>query len=239
MFMPRKQKSRKQQHIETGVRIRDVILGGQDGLVNVLGVILAVATATQDARIVIIAGLAATFAESISMGAVAYTSMKAARDFYNSELDKEKKKIHDMPSVERKEIHDIYYRKGFRGTALNSVVSHITRNKNLWLNTLMEEQLHLSNEDYKNPNLDALIVGVSAIIGSLVPLLPFLIFDVQTGIWVSLLFSTVVLFVAGIAKGKLTTGHPIKSGIELAVIGIVAALIGYGIGAALGVAFYA
>ena len=48
-------------------RLSDIILGGQDGLVNVLGVILGVAAATQDARIVIAAGLAATFAESISM----------------------------------------------------------------------------------------------------------------------------------------------------------------------------
>ena len=54
--------------------LSDVILGGQDGLVNVLGVILGVAAATADTRIVLVAGLAATFAESVSMGAVAYTS---------------------------------------------------------------------------------------------------------------------------------------------------------------------
>jgi hypothetical protein len=54
--------------------LSDVILGGQDGLVNVLGVILGVAAATSDPRIVLVAGLAATFAESVSMGAVAYTS---------------------------------------------------------------------------------------------------------------------------------------------------------------------
>ena len=60
-----------------GSTLSDVILGGQDGLVNVLGVILGVAAATGDAYIVMVAGLAATFAESVSMGAVAYTSTVA------------------------------------------------------------------------------------------------------------------------------------------------------------------
>src|SRR5574341_685816 len=75
-------------------RLADVILGGQDGLVNVLGVILGVAAATQDARIVIAAGMAATFAESISMGAVAYTSKLAEHDLYHSEREREHRHIH-------------------------------------------------------------------------------------------------------------------------------------------------
>ena len=77
-------------HRGSGSRLRDIILGGQDGLVNVLGVILAVASATNDVKIVLIAGLAATFAESISMAAVAYTSSKAERDYYKSEPKTEK-----------------------------------------------------------------------------------------------------------------------------------------------------
>jgi VIT1/CCC1 family predicted Fe2+/Mn2+ transporter len=62
-------------------KVHDLILGGQDGLVNVLGVVLGVAAATLSTRVVLIAGLAATFAESISMGAVAYTSAKAAKEY--------------------------------------------------------------------------------------------------------------------------------------------------------------
>lgn len=80
----------KEQHqTQRGELLRDVILGGQDGLVNVLGVILAVAVATTDVRVVLIAGLAATFAESISMAAVAYTSQKAEADFYQRERKRE------------------------------------------------------------------------------------------------------------------------------------------------------
>ena len=77
--------------------LSDIILGGQDGIVNVLGVILGVAAASGDVRIVIVAGLAATFAESISMAAVAYTSTLADADFYESEREREYRHIQDVP----------------------------------------------------------------------------------------------------------------------------------------------
>lgn len=80
--------------------LSDVILGGQDGLVNVLGVILGVAAATADARIVLVAGLAATFAESVSMGAVAYTSTLADADFYESERAREYRHVQAVPVLE-------------------------------------------------------------------------------------------------------------------------------------------
>src|SRR3990167_3256382 len=169
--MPKKRELHKAS--STGYNLRDIILGGQDGLVNVLGVILAVATAVSDVRIVIIAGLAATFAESISMAAVAYTSTKAARDFYRSELEREKKEIEEMPDIERKEIKEIYFKKGFRGTMLNAIVSKLTSNKDVWVKVMMEDEMHLYPDEYKSPMRDALIVGFSALIGSVVPLIPF------------------------------------------------------------------
>src|SRR3990167_8346806 len=109
-----------EKHSNLGSDLRDMILGGQDGLVNVLGVILAVTTATQDPKIVILAGLAATFAESISMAAVGYTSSKAAREFYYKELEREKREIREIPDEERNEIREIYERKGFKGSVLSS-----------------------------------------------------------------------------------------------------------------------
>ena len=224
---------------ETGYNLRDFILGGQDGLVNVLGVILAVAIAVSDSRIVIIAGLAATFAESISMAAVAYTSTKAARDFYRSELEREKKEIEEMPDIERKEIKEIYFKKGFRGTMLNAIVSKLTSNKDVWVKVMMEDEMHLYPDEYKSPMRDALIVGFSALIGSFVPLIPFFLLPVQTATIGAIVASIVILFAMGYIKGKLTTGKTLKSGVELAVIGMAAALAGYAIGAVLGVALYA
>ena len=111
----------KEPHIEHSY-LADIILGGQDGLVNVLGVILGVAAASGDQRIIIAAGLAATFAESVSMGAVAFTSMRARRDFYLSELEREKREMVEMPEVEREEIREIYRKKGFSGKLLEQIV---------------------------------------------------------------------------------------------------------------------
>lgn len=216
-------------------QLREIILGGQDGLVNVLGVVLVVAGATSDARTILIAGLAATFAESISMGAVAYTSTRAATDYISSVLRVERRELEKKPRHGKKEIRRIYARKGFKGTLLNRVVNTITQNKKVWLNTLITEELHMCPEEYKNPVWAGFVVLVSAVVGSLIPLMPFFFLPVSASVWASLSVSATVLFVTGAVKAKLTVGDWLKSGVELAVIGMAAALLGYAIGMFLGV----
>ncbi len=228
---------RHDTHID-GVHIKDIILGGQDGLVNVLGLVLGVAAATHDVRLVIISGLAGTFAESISMAAVAYTSAKAARDFYFGELAREESEIETIPHIEKKEIEDIYKKKGFRGTLLKQVVNKITSRREVWLLTMMSEELRMFPDDYMNPASDAMIVGFSSLIGSLVPLVAFFyVNNVGVGIVLSVIISAIALFVTGALKAKYTIGDWKKSGIEMMLIGLASALIGYGIGRILGVAF--
>lgn len=211
-------------------RFSEIILGGQDGLVNVLGVILGVAAATQDSRIIMAAGLAATFAESISMGAVAYTSKLAESDYYYSELAREKREIKEVPELETQEIRDIYRAKGFEGELLEKVVEVITSNEKVWLETMMRDELELSPVEKNHPISAAFIVGFSALFGSLVPLLPFVFLTVQVGTWVSLVVSAITLFIVGALKAKLTIGNWGKSGLEMAIIGIVSALAGYVVG---------
>src|SRR3989338_7489269 len=94
-------------------QLKDFILGFQDGVVNVLGVILGVAVATNETRIVLIAGIAALFAESISMAAVAYTSSSAARSYYQSKLREEIREIDHHPHEGVEEVRNIYRTKGF------------------------------------------------------------------------------------------------------------------------------
>lgn len=217
--------------------IRDFILGFQDGLVNTLGLVLGVATAVQSSKIVLISGLVTTFAESISMAAVAYTSTKAAKQYYDSQLEREKREIKEIPHMELQEIRDIYYKKGFRGKELESIVKKITSNKKLWLETMMAEELRLLPEDYDKPVKSAFVVGISAIIGSLVPVVPFFILPVKLGMVYALLQSILVLFVIGAIKARVTIGDWKKSGIEMAVVGTVAALVGYLVGSLLGVVY--
>jgi len=210
--------------------ISDVILGGQDGLVNVLGVLLGVAAASQNTRIIIAAGLAATFAESISMAAVAYTSTLAARDFYLKEMEREKKEIAEVPNLEKEEIREIYAKKGFRGRLLDEIVKVIVSNKKVWVETMMLEELALSPIEKGKPLKASLVVGVAAFAGSLVPLAPFVFLDVMTGIYLSILISALTLFAIGAVKARMTVGHWARSGTQMAVIGTVSALAGYLVG---------
>lgn len=210
--------------------LSDIILGGQDGLVNVLGVILGVAAATSDPRIVLVAGLAATFAESVSMGAVAYTSTLADADYYESEKTREYRHLHQSPEIEREEVREIYRQKGFDGQLLDQIVDTITANNDVWVKVMMAEEHQLSPIDRKQAIRSAGIVGFSAIIGSLIPLIPFMLLPVSVGIPVSIVISAMVLFIVGAYKARVTVGHPGKSGLEMAVIGTVSALVGYAIG---------
>ena len=211
-------------------RLSDVILGGQDGLVNVLGVILGVAAATRDVRIVIAAGLAATFAESISMGAVAYTSTLAENDLYHSEREREHRHIHLAPDVEVEEIRSIYRKKGFEGETLEKIVEVITSNPDVWVDVMMAEEFQLTPPEKSKALRSALIVGFSALIGSLIPLFPFFFWTVNLGIGVSILVAALTLFSVGFYKARVTVGKPFRSGLQMAVIGTVSALAGYLVG---------
>jgi predicted membrane protein (TIGR00267 family) len=211
-------------------KLADVILGGQDGLVNVLGVILGVAAATQDARIVIAAGMAATFAESISMGAVAYTSTLAENDLYHSEKEREYRHIHLAPDVEVEEIRDIYLKKGFEGETLEKIVDVITSNHDVWVDVMMSEEFQMTPPEKTMAFRSALIVGLSALAGSLIPLLPFFFLNVSLSIWLSIMIAALTLFIVGAYKARVTVGKPFRSGIQMAVIGTVSALAGYVVG---------
>ena len=223
-----------EQHSKVGALFKEFILGGQDGLVNVLGIILGIAIATKNLKLVIIAGLAATFAESFSMAAVAYTSSKAEEDYYNSQKEKEQYEMKTIPDRERKEIYDIYYKKGFRGKLLSDIVKKITSNNKTWLKIMMNEELGLSNK-FISPIKSAVVVGIAAIIGSIIPLMPFFFLSINSAIIYSLVLSAIALFITGAIESKITVGNWIKKGMQLTIIGMAAALIGFIIGKLLGV----
>jgi len=210
--------------------LSDIILGGQDGLVNVLGIILGLAAATGDPYVIMVAGLAATFAESVSMAAVAYTSTLADADYYESEREREYRHIQEVPNLEKEEIRTIYRDKGFKGDLLERIVNTITANPDVWVAVMMSEELQLRPVNRRIALRSSIIVGIAAIIGSLIPLVPFLFVPVSLAIILSIVLSALVLFVVGVIKARMTVGHAGKSGLEMALIGTISALIGYGVG---------
>lgn len=218
-----------------GRSLRDIILGGQDGLVNVLGLVLGVAAATAQLRIIIAAALAATFSESIAMGGVAYTSALADRDYYQAQLAKEKREVEELPDVERQEVRQIFRKKGLHGELLERVVDEITADKQTWVEVMMRDELHLAPVSARGIVGRALVTGFSTLIGSLIPLIPFAFvpmfgMSVTTATILALPLCALVLFAVGAYKAITLVGDWRLSGLQMTVIGMVSAAAGYGIG---------
>ena len=213
-----------------GTRISEIILGGQDGIVNILGVVLGVAAASGDSRLIIAAALSTTFAESLSMAAVAYTSTLADRDLYRGQAEREKDHIRKFSAIEREEIRRIYQAKGFGGKQLDEIVETITSDEEKWIDVMLAEELKISPVAEKGLLKTAAIVGFAAVIGSLIPVLPFFGLPVWLAVWSSIAAAGISLFVVGAYKARVTVGVWWKSGLQLLGIGVVTAIVSYGIG---------
>jgi len=223
-----------EKHAQPGL-LSDFILGSQDGLVNVLGVILGVAVASRGLAdpltIILAGGLAATFAESISMGAVAYTSTLARRDHYIAEMERETAEMREMPDLERQEVREILERWDFHEAELDEMLERIVSKPKAWLEIMMAHELYLAPVDPKQARKSAILVGIAAILGSLIPLIPFIVIgtNILLGVVVSLTVSALALFGIGWWKAKTTIGRPLRSGTQMLIIGIASALAGFGI----------
>lgn len=218
-----------------GRQLRDIILGGQDGLVNVLGLVLGVAAATAQLRIILAAALAATFSESIAMGGVVYTSALAERDYYLAMLAKEQREVEELPDVETEEVRHIFRDKGLHGEVLERVVKEITSDKKVWVDVMMRDELHLTPVTGQGAVGRAVVTGFSTLIGSLVPLIPFLFvplfgLSVTAATIMAVPLCAVVLFAVGAYKALTLVGDWRISGLQMTVIGMVSAAAGYGIG---------
>ncbi len=155
----------------------------------------------------------------------------AEADFYESERAREYRHIQTVPQLEEAEIRHIYRGKGFKGELLERIVATITTNKDVWVAVMMAEEHQLTPVNRQQAIRSAIVVGISAIIGSLVPLVPFIVLPVNVSMVVSIVVAGLVLFAVGVYKAQTTVGIPVKSGFEMAAIGIMSALVGYGVGA--------
>jgi VIT1/CCC1 family predicted Fe2+/Mn2+ transporter len=210
--------------------LRDVILGGQDGLVNILGIILGVIAGGGSRPVLLAAGFAAAITESISMGAVGYTSMISQRDYYQAEQAREAAEIDTAPAAERQEIRDIYATKGFDGELLEQVVHTITANRGRWLATMMDEELHLQPVHNSDVLRSSFLIFVATLVGHLIPLLPFLWLPQTAAVLAAIVLSAIVLFGVGVYSAVTLVGDWRVSGLRMLVIGLGAAAVGFGIG---------
>jgi predicted membrane protein (TIGR00267 family) len=94
----------------------------------------------------------------------------------------------------------------------------------------MSEEFQMTPPEKSNALLSALIVGFSALVGSLIPLFPFFFWNVNLSIWISIVIAALTLFIVGAYKARVTVGRPLRSGLQMAVIGTLSALAGYVVG---------
>ncbi|MEA2610174.1 MAG: vacuolar iron transporter family protein [Chloroflexota bacterium] len=216
--------------------LRDVILGGQDGLVNILGIILGVIAGGGSDVVLLAAGFAAAITESISMAAVGYTSSVSERDYYEAEKAREMAEIGTMPEAERQEIREIYAAKGFTGDLLDGVVDTITANRDIWLTTMMDEELHLQPVESRDILRTAVVIGIATLIGHLIPLAPFLVLPRTPAVVVAIALSALALFAVGAYTAVTLVGDWRRSGLKFLAIGLGAAAVGFLVGRLFGAA---
>ena len=217
-------------HSPKGKLIREVIYGATDGLVTSLGFVIGVFGALHDSRIILITGVAGASAGALSMGFSAYISSKSQMEFFLAEIERERREIKEMPDKEREEIRKIYRAKGFHGEELEMVVRRITSKPTVWLRVMMEEELGLLVESFENPWLVGGVTACSYAAAAFLPILPYAaVFPQKAFLW-SVGISIAALFVLGAGKTYWTRLSAWRGGLEIVGIGIISALVGYGIG---------
>jgi len=212
--------------------LSDFILGSQDGLVNVLGILLGLVAAGTGVRIILIASLAALAAESISMGAVAYTSTLSRRNLYLSEIQRESREMREVPEMEREEVRVILRSWGYEGAEVETMLRMIEAKPKAWLDIMMAFELNLSEVAPDQPRNSALVVLGATTTGSLIPLLPFLlnIAPVAYAALTSVVLSGLTLLGIGWYEARVTNGSIWVNGPRMILIGLGAGFAGFVVG---------
>jgi vacuolar iron transporter family protein len=218
------------RHDGTKDWLRDVILGGQDGLVNILGIVLGVIAGGGSQAVLVAAGFAAAITESISMGAVGYSSSVADRDYYLAQRRIEEAAITQEPEFEEHELRELYAQKGFSGPLLDSVVTTITEDRQRWLRTIMGEERQLSPVAHSEVFRVSVVITLATLVGHLIPLAPFLFLDRGAALVSAIVLSALVLFGVGVYSAVTRVGSWWQNGIKMVAIGLSAAGIGFVIG---------
>ncbi|HTW55633.1 MAG TPA: VIT1/CCC1 transporter family protein [Thermoplasmata archaeon] len=216
--------------------LSDFILGSQDGLVNVLGILLGLAAAAASSKLILVGALAALAAESISMGAVAYTSTLSRRNLYLSEKQRELEEMRIVPDLEREEVRVVLRNWGYEGEEVETMLKLIEAKPKAWLDIMMAFELNLSEVTAEQPRNSALVVLAATIAGSFVPLVPFLarLGSIETEAIVSVILSAAALLGIGWYEARITLGKIWINGPRMLLIGLGSGFAGFLVGKLLG-----
>ena len=209
--------------------MRDLVFGMEDALVTNLGLVLGVAAAGVPSADVLLAGSAAMFAGMVSMAASDYLSTKSQREALDAQVEGEEEKL-SKPDAEFKAIRHLYKGAKLSNTEIRGFLRCLNTDKKMALKVLAEEELGIVPEKFENPAKGAVTIFFAYMIGSLFPVLPFLLKDTKLASIIALAGTGLALFGVGAYKTKVTKRNWAKSGLEMLVVALLAAAAGYVIG---------
>ena len=224
-------------HTPQGRLVRELIFGLNDGIISTVGFLGGVTATIADLHTIALGGLAAAVAGASAMAMGAFVSSKSQRAFFEAEIAREAWEIEHMPDHERDEIRDIYGRLGFNTEEVEMIVRRVTSNPELWLHFMSREELGLAEEAFDAPARVAVVTGLSYLMGALLMLAPcFLHTSARQAFLTSAGLAVLALLITGVSKTRLTKEKPLRAGLELAGLGVVASLLGLVLGWVAGVA---
>ncbi len=215
----------------------ETVYGGLDGIITTFAVVSGVAGAQLGTPIILILGLANLFADGFSMATGAYLSAKSEQEYYRREWQREMWEVEHFPEGERAELHEVYRRRGYTEDEARQLVEIQSREPRRWVKAMMVDELGMM-ADERNPLLNGSATFVSFIVAGSVPLLIYLLgllISIPSGASfpISLALSGLALFGLGAAKVFVTKLSPWRSGMEMLLVGGLAAGVAYTVGALL------
>jgi vacuolar iron transporter family protein len=215
--------------------ISEFVYGGIDGAITTFAVVAGAEGANLGIAVVIILGLANLIADGFSMSVGNFFSTKAQRDNFDRHKAREYWEVENLGEIEKEEIREIYEAKGFKGELLNQVVEVITSDKDVWVDTMMKEELEMTKDD-KTPVKTASVTFISFIIVGSIPLLAYIFAGLDSGIAGAELFlyssvlTGIALTIVGSLKSIVTERNILAGIAETLLLGGLAASLAYFVG---------
>jgi vacuolar iron transporter family protein len=220
-----------------GNAIRAAVLGGNDGLLSVFSLVMGVAGATGGNQSVLLAGIAGLLAGAMSMALGEWISVKSSQELYENQMAIEMEELETNPEGEELELALIYAAKGIPEEQANAMAAEIMKDKTHAHEVLVKEELGINAEELKGSAFEAAFYSfLMFTVGGIIPVLPFIFTSGSQAIALSIIMSTIGLFLIGAAITLFTGKSLWYSGVRQIIFGLLAAAITFGIGRIIGVA---
>jgi VIT1/CCC1 family predicted Fe2+/Mn2+ transporter len=213
-----------EKHFLGSESVRDVVIGMSDGLTVPFALAAGLSAAVNSTHVIVTAGLAEIVAGAIAMGLGGYLAARTDQEHFASEEKREAHEIAHMRKHELEEVREIFAGYGLTGAQLDTMVEAIAADDRRWIDFMMKFELGLEKPDPKRAPISAATIAISYFVGGLIPLLPYMIAgDMKTALLASVSATGVALLAFGAVKGRLTGVSMVKSGLQTALVGGLAA----------------